>query len=34
MSNEVFRTAYGNSGLGMPLLGYKGNVDNLNSNVL
>lgn len=34
MNNEVYRTAYGLRGLGMPLLGLKGNIDNLNSNVL
>jgi len=34
LSNEIFRTAYGLKGLGMPLLGLKGNVNNLNANVL
>lgn len=34
LNNEVFRTAYGLKGLGMPLMGLKGNVDNLNANVL
>lgn len=28
-NNSIFKIAFGNSGLGMPLKGYKGNVDNL-----
>lgn len=34
MNNEIFRTAYGLKGLGMPVMGLEGNVNNLNANVL
>tara|TARA_B110000503_G_C7151135_1_gene415235 strand:+ start:677 stop:784 length:108 start_codon:yes stop_codon:yes gene_type:complete len=34
ISNEIFRGAYGLKGLGMPIMGLKSNIDNLNAYTL